>query len=95
VRLVIKSFQHKGLKQYFTKGNKRGIASFNVERVKRILFAINAASSPLDLMIPGFDTHELAGKRKGSWAITLTGNYRITFKPEGADMKDVHLEDYH
>jgi len=92
---VIKSFQHKGLKQFFTKGNKRGIASFNVERVKRILFAIDAASSPLDLMIPGFDTHELGGKRKGTWAITLTGNYRIMFAPEGTDMKDVNLEDYH
>ena len=95
VCLVIKSFQHKGLKQFFTKGNKRGIASFNVERVKRILFAINAASSPLDLMIPGLDTHELGGNRKGTWAITLTRNHRITFAPEGTDMKDVNLEDYH
>ena len=65
VCLVIKSFQHKGLKQFFTKGSKRGIASFNVERVKRILFAINAASSPLDLVIPGFDTHELGGNSSG------------------------------
>jgi proteic killer suppression protein len=92
---VIKSLQHKGLKQFFTKGNKRGIASFNVDRVKRILFAIHAATSPLDLMIPGFDTHELTGNRKGTWAITLTGNYRITFTPDGKDMKDVNLEDYH
>jgi len=92
---VIKSFRHKGLKQFFTKGNKRGIASFSVGRVKRILFAIDAASSTLDLMIPGFDTHELGGNRMGTWAISLTGNYRITFAPEGADMKDVNLEDYH
>jgi len=32
---------------------------------------------------------------KGTWAITLTGNYRIMFAPEGTDMKDVNLEDYH
>ena len=46
-------------------------------------------------MIPGFDTHELGGNRKGTWAITLTANYRITFAPEGKDIKDVNLEDYH
>ena len=92
---MIASFQHKGLKQFFTKGNKRGVSSFNVDRVKRILFAIDAATSPLNLIVPGFDTHELGGDRKGTWAITLTANHRITFKPDGVNMEDVNLEDYH
>ena len=83
------------MKQFFANGNKTGISSFKVDRIKRILFAIDAASSPLSLMIPGFDTHELGGDRKGTWAITLTANYRITFKPDGVNMKDVNLEDYH
>ena len=92
---MITSFQHKGLKQFFTKGNKKGVSSFNTGRTRRILFAIDAAKSPLDLLIPGFDTHELGGDRKGTWAISLTGNYRITFKPDGENMKSVDLEDYH
>ena len=91
---MITSFQHNGLKQFFTKGNKKGISSFNVDRVKRILFAIDAATSPLSLMVPGFDTHELGGDRKGTWAITMAAN-RITFKPDGVNVKDVNLEDYH
>ena len=95
VSSVITSFRHRGLKQFFTKGNKNGISSFNVDRVNRILFAIDAAPSPLSLMVPGFDTQGLSGDRKGTWAITLTGNYRITFKPDGVNMKDVNLEDYH
>jgi proteic killer suppression protein len=92
---VIKSFQHKGLKLYFTKKNKKAVASFNVDGLGRILDAIAAAESPSDLMIPGFDTHELGGKRKGTWAITLTANYRITLKFDGRNVADVNLEDYH
>lgn len=92
---MIRSFEHKGLKQFFTKGNKRGISSFNVERIRRILFALDAAESPLDLMIPGLDAHELSGDRKGTWAVRITGNWRITFRFEGPDAADVLLEDYH
>ena len=92
---MIKSSQHKGLKQFFRKGNQKGIPSFNADRVKRILDAIDAAGSPGDLMIPGFGTHQLGGNRKGTWAITLTGNWRVTLKFDGRDAVDVHLEDYH
>ena len=66
LQFVIRSFQRRGLRQYFTKGNKKGISSFNVDRIRRILSALNAATSPLSLMLPGFDTHELGGNRKGT-----------------------------
>jgi len=64
-------------------------------RLQRVLDAVDRASSPLDLMIPGFETHQLKGDRKGTWSITITGNWRITFKFEGLDVVQVNLEDYH
>jgi proteic killer suppression protein len=38
---------------------------------------------------------ELQGQRKGSWAVTVSGNWRITFSIEGRDVERVDYEDYH
>jgi proteic killer suppression protein len=59
------------------------------------LDAIDAARIPIDLMIPGFDLHELKGDRKGTWSVAVSGNWRITFRFEESDTVDVDFEDYH
>jgi len=39
--------------------------------------------------------HPLKGKRKGTWAVSVSGNWSITFVFDGADVIDVDYEDYH
>jgi toxin HigB-1 len=92
---VIRTFKHKGLKLLFTRGQTKGVAAGMTPRIRRVLDAIDAAESPQELIIPGFGTHPLKGNRKGTWAIMITGNWRITFKFVGIDVIDVNLEDYH
>ena len=50
---------------------------------------------PEDMSIPGFRFHSLTGNRKGSYSVTVTGNWRITFRFDGEDAIDLNLEDYH
>ncbi len=38
---------------------------------------------------------ELTGKRRGTYSVTISGNWLITFRFEGEDAFDVDLEDYH
>lgn len=45
--------------------------------------------------VPGFRFHQLKGGRKGSYAVSVSANWRITFKFEGENAVDVDLEDYH
>lgn len=45
--------------------------------------------------LPGLYLHEFKGKRKGTWAVRVSGNWRITFRFEGEDAVDVDYEDYH
>ncbi|MGM0601592.1 MAG: type II toxin-antitoxin system RelE/ParE family toxin, partial [Candidatus Rifleibacteriota bacterium] len=40
-------------------------------------------------------SRSLKGKRKGTWAVNVSGNWRITFVFDGADAVDVNYEDYH
>jgi proteic killer suppression protein len=92
---VIKSFQHKGLERFFRRGETKGILAQHVGRVQRILDLLDDASDPQELKIPGMFLHPLKGDRKGQWAMSVSGNWRITFAFDGEDVIVVNLEDYH
>jgi proteic killer suppression protein len=53
------------------------------------------AAAPKDMGLPGLRLHPLKGFRKGTWAVWVSGNWRITFKFKGADAETVDYEDYH
>ncbi|MBT7085456.1 MAG: peptidase, partial [Desulfobacterales bacterium] len=48
-----------------------------------------------DMDLPGLKVHELKGKRAGTWAVKISGNWRVTFKLKKGDVLDVNYEDYH
>lgn len=92
---MIKRFRHKGLERLFRKGESQGIQAQQISRIIRILDLLDDASAPEQLSIPGLYLHPLKGSRKGEWAMSVSGNWRITFRFEGEDVTDVTLEDYH
>jgi toxin HigB-1 len=92
---MIVSFKHRGLEQFFESGTTRGIQADYAKRIRLILARLNAVTSLQDMNLPGLLLHELAGQRKGTWAVKVSGNWRITFTFDGVDACDVDLEDYH
>jgi proteic killer suppression protein len=58
-----------------------------------MLRALDAATRPEHVNLPGCHFHALGGARR--WSIRVTGNRRITFGSDGGDAIDVDLEDYH
>ncbi len=92
---MIRSFRHKGLDRFFTKSERKGIASTQVDRIQRILDRLDVATKPEDMNLPGYKFHGLKGDRKGIYAVSVSGNWRITFRFEAGDALDVDLEDYH
>lgn len=92
---MIKSFRHKGLERFFRKSDAHSIQAQHAGRIERILDLLDEASSPKQLNVPGMFLHPLKGERKGQWAMTVSGNWRITFRFEGEDVIAVNLEDYH
>lgn len=92
---MIRSFRHKGLRQLFESGSLRGVPPEMAQRIVRRLDALQAATAPRDLKLPGFDLHELKGARKGVWSLRVSGNYRITFAFREGHAWDVDPEDYH
>ena len=63
--------------------------------MRLILGTLSAATNPQDIHLPGLGLHELQGARKGTWAVNVSGNWRVTFGFTGKDADRVDYEDYH
>ena len=92
---MIQSFKHKGLKQFYESGSKRGIQAAHALRLRMQLAALDTAQTIEDLDIPGYRLHRLSGARKATWSITVSGNWRITFEFKEGNVYIVDYEDYH
>lgn len=92
----IDSISHKGLRRFFETGNAKGLVG-DVARIRNMLAFIDAAASLAELATPpNYGLHALAGDRAGTWSMTVTKNWRLTFtlNDDGA-IENMDLEDYH
>ena len=92
---MIKTFRQKGLRHFYEAGKTAGIQASHKNRLRIQLAALDTSATIKDMDIPGFKLHRLKGGRKGSWAISVSGNWRITFEFRDGNVYDVNYEDYH
>jgi len=92
---MINGFNHKGLEKFFVSGTKSGIQAKHAKRLRLILGRLNVATSPMDMALPGLKLHELTGNKKGIWSVTVSGNWRVTFRFKGENVDVVDYQDYH
>ena len=91
----IGSIRDKALRRFAETGNAKGV--IQPDRVRDMLAFIVAAGSFDELGVPqNFGFHALKGDRAGTYAMTVTRNYRLTFaKIDDQTIADLDLEDYH
>lgn len=92
---MIKSWKHKGLKDFFTSGDITGVKVDHVKRLKIILQRLNAAVKPEDMDTPGMKFHKLKGNFKNFYSVTVNKNWRIIFKFNDQNAILVNYCDYH
>lgn len=95
--MVIENIRHKALRRFVETGSSNGLPSGSVDRLRRMLVYIDAIGSAQELRLPpNYGAHQLTGDRKGGWALTVTKNWRMTFRINAAGaIEDMDLEDYH
>jgi len=86
---------HKGLEKFYRTGKTSGIQTEHSRRLRLILTNLDQAERPGDMNLPGLHLHELKGNRKGIWSVTVSGNWRVTFRFKNKDAEIVNYEDYH
>ena len=92
---MIASFDSKPLARYWTKGDSSKIRADWRDRVTLVLDLLDASTRPEQLNVPSFKWHRLTGDRSGTYAVSVSRNWRITFRWEGEFAVKVDLEDYH
>jgi len=94
--MIIRSIRHRGLRRFVEDNDPRGINTDLVNRVRNVL-AVLIAAADMDGVKgpPGWRIHQLTGDRRGTWSISVSGNWRITFDMERNEISDLDLEDYH
>ena len=92
---MIKSFKHKGLERFYKSGSTSGIQTSHAKKLRMQLAALDTAQTIDDIDIPGYRLHPLKGIRSGFWSITVSANWRLTFRYTGGNIYILHYEDYH
>ena len=93
--MAIRGFRHKGLELFFSAGKTSKIQAHHAERLRLVLGRLSVATEPRDMNLPGLHLHPLKGDRRGTWAVSVSGNWRVTFVFVGQDVDGVDYEDYH
>ncbi len=93
--MEIESIRHKALRRFVDTGNGKGL--IEPSRLARMLSFISLTASFDELTAPpNYGFHALGGDRQGSFAMTVTRNWRLTFtKIDELTVADLDLEDYH
>ncbi|MBC8033405.1 MAG: type II toxin-antitoxin system RelE/ParE family toxin [Chitinophagaceae bacterium] len=92
---MIVSFQHKGLKTFYDKGNAAKLQPQHIGKIRLILTRLEAAVAPSDMNVPGYGLHQLTGELKDFWSVKVDKNYRIIYRFVGENAYDIDYLDYH
>ena len=96
--MKIRNVVHRGLRRFIQRNDASGLAPAVVEKVRNILTFLQDMENAQELRdVPNWKPHQLAGDRKGTWSLTVTRNWRMTFRIDQTEGKilDLDYEDYH
>lgn len=96
--MKIRNVTHRGLRRFVERDDAAGLPAGGVERIRNIVTFLLGMESVAELRdVPSWKSHLLTGDRKGVWSLTVTRNWRITFRVDEAakEIIDLNYEDYH
>ena len=92
--MAILCFRHKGLERFFLRGITALIQAKHAGKLQLILGRLNVLAELRDMALPGLRLHPLRGNRTGTWAVSVTGKRRVSFRFSGPDVENLDYEDY-
>jgi proteic killer suppression protein len=92
---MIRSFKHGGLEKFYKTGSKAGIQPTHAKKLEEQLTLLDDAKRPENMNVAGWGFHSLKGKLAGHFAVSVNGNWRLTFRFVGTDAEVVDYQDYH
>lgn len=92
---MIKSWANSATQRFASDGKSK-FSGLDEEAAIDLLAVLDAAVSLSDLSpLKSVGLHKLKGARRGQWAMTINGPWRLCFRFADGDARDVEIVDYH
>ncbi|MBO8085913.1 MAG: type II toxin-antitoxin system RelE/ParE family toxin [Marichromatium sp.] len=92
---MIVSWRHKGLKDFWLRGSRKGIRAEHAERLEAILTVLDSVTTARDAGRYLTGLHPLKGRMRGLYAVQVSGNWRVVFAFKDGDAELLDYMDYH
>ncbi|MCH8040818.1 MAG: type II toxin-antitoxin system RelE/ParE family toxin [Nitrospinae bacterium] len=92
---MIVNFLPRGLKRPFLKGDGGAFPVHPVSILEDIPSRLDTAQDIRAMNLPAYHLHQLTGKDKGFWSVTVSVNCRVVFKLQDGRASDADYLDYH
>lgn len=92
---MIKTVKNKALRKYIFDWDKSKINPKHLGRINQVISVLHSAKNIKSIALPGMNLHSLKGELEDYWSVSITGNYRLTFKFENGDIFELDYIDYH
>lgn len=92
------SIAHKGLRRLLERGDRSGLPPAFADKIEDMVAFLQAMGAEDELRVLTFwRPHQLSGDRAGDWSLTVSRNWRLTFRidPDAGEIFNLDLEDYH
>lgn len=96
--MKIRNVIHKGLRRFIEDDDASGLQPAIVVKVQRIVSFLQDMEQEDELRtVQSWKAHMLTGDRKGTWSLSVTRNWRMTFRIDREEIEiiDLDYEDYH
>ena len=90
--------KHRGIRRLIEDKDESGLPAWSIDKIWKMLAFLQNMGDVDELRgLPHWKPHRLKGSREEVWSLSVTGNYRITFRidREKGEILDLDLEDYH
>ena len=96
--MKIRNGAHKGLRRFIERNDASQLPASVIGKVRTIITFLVAMDDATEVFnVPAWKAHMLTGDRQGTWSLTVTRNWRITFKIDQTrhEVIDLDYVDYH
>ena len=96
--MKIRNVIHRGLRRFIERDDASSLSPAVVEKVRNIVTFLQEIEDASELRdVPSWNVHRLTGDRRGTWSLTVTRNWRLTFRIDRTEGQiiDLNYEDYH
>lgn len=96
--MKIASVKHKGLRRFIGDDDASGLPATFVDKIRKMVTFLQGMEHEEELdAVPAWRAHRLSGNRRGTWSLTVSRNWRLTFRVDasGPAIIDLDFEDYH